>query len=210
LWTSKTEELEISSWKWLTTGWMKKETEGLLLAAQDQALLRRDYQVLVMKEAGSKKCRMCGARDETVMHILSECEKLAQGEYKKRHDRVATIVHWELCAIHGFQRSKNWYDHHAEPVLENEKVKILWDFNIHTDRIIEARRPDLVVVDKQNSETLIIDIAVPGDFRVVEKEREKISKYQDLAMETGKMWKTRGKVITIVVGALGAKCRLLE
>jgi hypothetical protein len=151
---------------------MKKETEGLLLAAQDQALLTRNYQVSVMKEAGSKKCRMCGARDETVMHILSECEKLAQGEYKKRHDRVATIVHWELCAIHGFQRSKNWYAHHAEPVLENEKVKILWDFNIHTDRIIEARRPDLVVVDKQNSETLIIDIAVRGDFRVVERERE--------------------------------------
>jgi hypothetical protein len=29
-------------------------------------------------------------------------------------------------------------------------------------------------------------------------------------METGKMWKTRGKVIPIVVGALGAKGRLLE
>jgi len=45
---------------------------------------------------------MCNARDETVMHTLSECEKLAQGEYKKRHDHVASIIHWELCELHGF------------------------------------------------------------------------------------------------------------
>ena len=62
---------------------------------------------------------------------------------------------------------------------ENDKVRILWNFNIHTDRVTEARRPDIVVVDKLNSETTIVDIAVPGDFRVKEKESEKIKKYQD-------------------------------
>ena len=153
---------------------------------------------------------MCGARDETVMHILSECEKLAQGEYKKRHDRVASIIHWELCALHGFQRSKNWFEHRAEPVRENDKVRILWNFNIHTDRVIKARRPDIVVVDKLNSETIIIDIAVPGDFRVKEKESEKIEKYQDLALEITRMWKMSTKVIPIVIGALGANCRITD
>jgi len=41
----------------------------------------------------------------------------------------------------------------------------LWDFNIHTDRVIEARRldSDIVVVDKRNAEITIINIAVPGD-----------------------------------------------
>ena len=207
---SKVEEMETRSWNWLKSGWLKKETEGMLLAAQDQALPTRNYMVTIMKKQGSKKCRMCGARDETVMHILSECEKLAQGEYKKRHDRVASIIHWELCATHGFQRSKNWFDHRAESVLENDEVKILWDFNIHTDRIIEARRPDIVVVDKLNSETMIIDIAVPGDFRVKEKESEKIEKYQDLALEVTRMWKTTARVIPIVIGALGAKHRITD
>ena len=56
----------------------------------------------------------------------------------------------------------------AEPVLEDD-VKILWDFNIHTDRVIETRRPDIVVNDKVNSQTMTIDIAVPGDFRVKTK-----------------------------------------
>lgn len=206
----KVEDMKTCSWKWLKSGWLKKETEGLLLAAQDQALPTRNYKVAIMKEQGSKKCRMCNARDETVMHILSECEKLAQGEYKKRHDHVASIIHWELCELHGFQRSKNWYDHRAESVLENDNVKILWDFNIHTDRVIEARRPDIVVVDKRNAETTIIDIAVPGDYRVKEKESEKIGKYQDLALELTRLWKTSTKVIPIVIGALGASHKTVD
>jgi len=184
--------MKTCSWKWLKSGWLKKETKGLLLA------------VAIMKEQGSKKCRVCNARDETVMHILSKCEKLAQGKYKKRHDHVASIIHWELCELHGLQKSKNLYDHRAESVLENDNVKILWDFNIHTDRVIKARRPDIVVVDKRNAERIIIDIAVPGDYRVKEKESEKIGKYQDLALVLTRHWKTSTRVIPIVIRALGA------
>ena len=38
-----------------------------------------------------------GERGESVQHIVSECEKLAQKEYKRRHDKVANNVHWDLC-----------------------------------------------------------------------------------------------------------------
>ena len=64
-------------------------------------------------------------------------------------------------------------------VLKNEDYKIMWDFSIQTDHIIEARRPDLVVVDKEERICKIIDFAVPGD-RIEEKEKDKIEKYQDL------------------------------
>ena len=43
--------------------------------------------------------------------------------------------------------------------------------------MIEARRPDIVVADKVKKETMIIDVAIPGDTRVCDKEREKIKKY---------------------------------
>ena len=33
-----------------------------------------------------------------------------------------------------------------ESVLENEKHKIFWDFEIQTDHLISARRPELVIV----------------------------------------------------------------
>ena len=32
-------------------------------------------------------CRMCGSKGETVAHEVSECGKLAQTEYKGRHDK---------------------------------------------------------------------------------------------------------------------------
>ena len=82
-------------------------------------------------------------------------------------------------------------------------MKILWDFNIQTDKVIDARRPDIVVTNKDKQESWIVDIAIPGDLRVKEKEIEKREKYQDLAMEIRRLWKTSVKVMPIVVGALG-------
>lgn len=58
--------------------------------------------------------------------------------------------------------------------MENVEAELLWDFIIRTDSAIEERRPDVVVVDKKNCESIIIDVAVPGDFGVVEKENDKV------------------------------------
>ena len=44
---------------------------------------------------------------------------------------------------------------------------------IQTDRVIEHRRPDIVVVEKIGGKCFIIDIAVPGDHNVQQKELEK-------------------------------------
>ena len=87
--------------------------------------------------------------------------------------------------------------------MENEHVKLLWDFNVQTDRTIEARRPDLILIDTIIEECKIIDVAIPGDTRVVKKEVEKIEKYRDLAIEIGRIWKKRANTVPIVIGALG-------
>ena len=47
------------------------------------------------------------------------------------------------------------------------------DFSIQTDHVIEAQRPDLVVVDKKER-SKIIDFTVSGDSRIEEKEKDKI------------------------------------
>ena len=74
-----------------------------------------------------------------------------------------------------------WYEHLPERAIENEQLKVLWDFNIQTDHTIEVRWPDLVIIDEEKKQVHIIDFAVPFDSRVVEKEKENIEKYQDLA-----------------------------
>ena len=50
---------------------------------------------------------------------------------------------------------------HANRVIESDEVKILWDFNIQFDSLIECRIPDIVVVLKKKKEYKIISIAVP-------------------------------------------------
>jgi len=56
----------------------------------------------------------------------------------------------------------------------------------------------------------VIDIAVPADARVEDKEPEKMDRYQDWARELKRLWKVETKVIPIVVGALGTEAKGLE
>jgi len=55
--------------------------------------------------------------------------------------------------------------------------------------VIEHRRSDIVVVEKDKKMALLIDIAVPEDtkVRVEEKEQEKLDEHQDLARELKKL-----------------------
>ena len=80
----------------------------------------------------------------------------------------------------------------------------MWDFSILTDHVIEARRPDLVVVDEKERSCKIINFAVPGDSRIEEKEKDKIEKYQELGKELQKIWDVKVKIIPLVIGSLGA------
>ena len=82
---------------------------------------------------------------------------LAQKEYKRRHDNVARIVHWKLYGKYNLKKSEKWYEHAPEVVVKNEEVKILWDVMIQCDREIKARKPDIVVVNKNERSCAIID-----------------------------------------------------
>ena len=41
--------------------------------------------------------------------------------------------------------------HNPACVLENNKYKLLWDFDIQTDHLISARRPDLIIINNNNN-----------------------------------------------------------
>ena len=41
--------------------------------------------------------------------------------------------------------------HNPASVLENETHKLLWDFNIQTDHVISARRPELRIINNNNN-----------------------------------------------------------
>ena len=140
-----------------------------------------------------------------MQHLVSGSEKLAQKEYNRRHDNVAKKVHWDLCKKNGLEHMEKWYENVGEGAVENEEVKMLWNIDVHCDNVIEARKPDMILIDKKERKGIIIDIAVPADVRVGEKVRETMEKYQDLQRETGRMWKLKMlEVVPVVIGDLGS------
>ena len=126
---------------------MKRETESLIVAAQNQSIRTNLVEAVIDKSQGDSSSRVCRKADESIDHIVSGCIKLAQKEYKRRHDNLGKIVPWKLTRKCNFEAGDKWYEHEPESVLENEDYKILRNFSIQTDPVVETQRPDLVVVD---------------------------------------------------------------
>ena len=93
--------------------------------------------------------------------------------------------------------------HNPAPLLQNDTHKLLWDFDIQTDHLISARRPDLMIINKKKKIYKILDFAVPVDHRIKLKECEKRDKYLDLARELKKLWNMKVTIIPIVIRAFG-------
>ena len=119
------------------------------MAAQNSAIRTNHIKARIDKNQQNSKCRLCGDRDETINHIISECSKLAQKEYKTRHDWMGKVIHREMCKKFKFDHNNKWYIHNPAPVLENDTHKLPRDFDIHTDHLISARRPDLIIINKE-------------------------------------------------------------
>ena len=181
---------------WLRKGNFKRETESLVIAAQDSAIRTNHIKARIDKTRQNIKCRLCGDRDETINHIISECSKLAQREYKARHDWVGNVIHWEMCKKLKFDHTNKWYMYNPAPILENATHKLLWDFNIQTDHLIPARRPDLIIINKKERTCKIVDFAVPADHRIKLKECEKGISTSTLLGNWKKPWNMQVTVYT--------------
>ena len=193
-----------ATFAWLKSSGLKGETEGLIMAAQDQSLPTKAQQARVYKCTNDPKCWLCTEYDETIDHLVSGCPMLARTEYTHRHDKVGKYIHWKICQHFQIPTDDLWYKHQPQPVTEQDQVKILWDFPIITDKEIKANRPDIVLINNSDKTCLLIDMTVPSDNNISLKEYEKLAKYKDLEIEIQKMWKVKTTVVPVVLGALGA------
>ena len=85
--------------------------------------------------------------------------------------------------------------HNPASVLENDTHKLLWDFDIQTDHLISARRPDLIIINKkkkkkkEKKENLQnYGFCCPGWPQNKTEEKWKKYKYLDVARELKKVW----------------------
>ena len=115
------------TWTGLRKENLKREKESLLIATQNNVIPTNHIKAGIDKTQQNSKCRLCGDRDEATNHITNECSKVAQKEYKTRHDWVAKVIHWEMCKKLKFDHTNKWYMHNPVSVLENDTYKLLWN-----------------------------------------------------------------------------------
>ena len=81
------------TWTWLRKENFKRETGSLLISTQDNAIRTNNIKTRIDKTQQNSKCRLCSDKDKTINHIINECSKLAQKEYKARHNWVGKVIH---------------------------------------------------------------------------------------------------------------------
>nr|CAI5864221.1 unnamed protein product [Callosobruchus analis] len=190
---------EQQSYTWLHDGQLFPETEGFMLAIQDQVIATRNYKKYIIKDPSvtDDNCRKCHLQKETIEHITSACKILAGTEYTARHNAAAKVVHQGLAITNKLTENRDpYYNYTPTSVLENDQYKLYWDVEIHTDKTIPANRPDIVFQSKADKITYLIDIAIPNDNNIQTSYAGKISKYTDLAIEIKRLWK-QNKVIIV-------------
>ena len=67
---------------WLRKDNLKRETESFLIAEPNNDIKINYIETKIDNTQQNSKCRLCGDRDETIYHVISECSKLARKEYK--------------------------------------------------------------------------------------------------------------------------------
>ena len=191
-----------------TYGWLKAAnlaatTEGLVVAAQDQALWTQYYECKILHRDVSPTCHMGSVGLETVDHIVAGCSALALMDYTDRHNQVASIIYWDVCRHFGVSLENRWYRHHPDRLVETDDITMMWDTTVPIAGRIEANRLDICLTNKKTNTCLLIDISCPADGNIGKKHAEKLAKYSDLRVEISRMWHCRTLVVPVVLGALG-------
>ena len=191
------------SYGWLKAANLAAAAEGLVVAAQDQALRTRYYERKILHHDVSRTCRMCSVGMETVDYIVAGCSALAPTDCTDRHNQVASIIYWDVCHHFSFPVESRWYRHQPDRLVETEDITIMWDTTIPTDKKIKANRPDICLRNRKTNTCLLIDISCLADGNIGKKHAEKLAKYSDLRVKISRMWHCRTLVVPVVLAALG-------
>jgi hypothetical protein len=79
-----------------------------------------------------------------------------------------------------------------------------------TRREFIANRPDIIIKNKKGETCTLMNVAIPTDRNVMQKETEKKLKYNSLGREIQRMWKLKCTVIPVIIGVTGIVTKSLR
>ena len=78
---------------------------------------------------------------------------------------------------------------------------MFWNEAVHTKRDVTTNRPDKIIKNKKEKTCTLIDVEIPADRNVAQKEAEKMLQYRSLGMEIQRMWNLMCAIIPVTIGA---------
>nr|CAH7715024.1 unnamed protein product [Callosobruchus chinensis] len=91
-----------------------------------------------------------------------------------------------------------------ESVVENERCRIYWNYSFPTLELVQANKPDIVLLDHQQKTMFVIEFSAPAEVNIVSKEEEKRTKYQALLGQLRRLWPDYAvSLLVMVIGSLG-------
>jgi len=66
-----------------------------------------------------------------------------------------------------------WYTHMPKPAYEKRDVTVLWNQAVHKEREVTENRPDIIIKNTKEKTCALIDVAIPADRNVLQKEAKK-------------------------------------
>ena len=92
------------TYQWLNKSNIRANTIALIMAVQEQAFNTRSITAVQ-----DLKCRWWKQPANTVAYIISGWSKLTETECTEKHENVASIVYWALCAEDILEGIDNWW-----------------------------------------------------------------------------------------------------
>ena len=128
---------------WLKAANLPAATEGLVVAAQDQAFRTQYYEHKIIHRDVSPTCRIRSVGLKTVDHIVAGCSTW------HRWSTLIDTIRWPpsftgmFVAVLGVPVESRWYQHHPDRLVETDDITMMWDTTIPTATKIKANHPHI-------------------------------------------------------------------
>jgi hypothetical protein len=96
------------------------------------------------------------------------------------------------------------YIYKPESCLENDNYKLYFDRTVLTDIHIQHNRPGIIILNKQQKQEYLLDIAVPNSHNITQTYNTKINKYLELSVAMRNLWcLEKISILPFIISATG-------
>jgi hypothetical protein len=115
------------------------------------------------------------------------------------------IIHMNLAVKFNLLKdTQPHYIYKPESCLENDNYKLYFDRTVLTDIHIQHNRPDIIILNKQQKHSYLLDIAVPNSHNITQTYNTKINKYLELSVAMRNLWcLEKMSILPFIISATG-------